>query len=622
MVTGIIFNSDYFGMIAPESIEEVKARSSILEVIGEHLELKRQGGRYVGLCPFHGERTPSFFVREEERTYRCFGCGASGNIFSFVMETRGVSFPEAVEDLAGRYGVKLKYAGKQEGVSHSRENETLLYRINTLAWEFFKGHLANAPQVVTDYIQKRSLNEAQINAYGMGYAPVGWRELTDHLRKYKVSEDLLIKSGLVRRNQRGDMFDLFRGRVLFPIFIDKNRIVGFGGRSVPGLMPDDDKSPKYINSPETEVYSKQRILFGLPQAMATIRSSGEVYLVEGYMDVVGLWGGNVKNVVATCGTAVTEHHVRRLGQVARRVIVLFDGDRAGRDAAAKCFELFLNSGIDTIAYFMPDGVDPDELAIKYGPACEEELRKLQRAPLFDCYLEKFRAELAASGPTGIGVIAEKVGAVIKRVENTVEKALLVNRAAGFLMLEVGLIRKMVEDAAAPKKIEPLALSQKVEISVVEANSEVLEFNKLGRFEGDLLLAVMVRREFASTVLHDAVVCEQLSPVALRFLSELDTVISADGEEAAKRSAVRELLGRFGESWLHAWRRAHLMAEDKRVDIRRMFEETVFSFKKKQLNQVLSELDRAILTESDNEMKFQLIQEKVDLNRRIKELRPA
>lgn len=609
-------------MIAPESIEEVKSRASILEIIGEHLELKRQGGRYVGLCPFHGERTPSFFVREEEKTYRCFGCGASGNIFSFVMETRGVSFPEAVEDLAGRYGVKLKIVGKQEGVSHNRENETLLYRINTLAWEFYKANLAKAPKVVSDYVAKRSLNQAQIEAYGMGYAPVGWRELTDHLRRHKVSDDLLIKSGLVRRNQRGELFDLFRGRVLFPIFIDKNRIVAFGGRSVPGLMPDDDKSPKYINSPETEVYSKQKVLFGLPQAMATIRSTGEVYLVEGYMDVVGLWGGNVKNVVATCGTAVTEHHVRRLGQIARRVIVLFDGDRAGRDAAAKCFELFLNSGIDTIAYFMPDGVDPDELAIKHGAACESELRKLQRAPLFDCYLEKFRAELAASGPTGVGVIAEKVGAVIKRVENTVEKALLLNRAAGFLMLDVGLVRRIVDEAAGTKKPEPITpLPHKVEVSVTESEN-CPDFTKLSRYESDLLLAVMVRRELAASVLHDAVVCEQLSPVAIRFLSELDAIISSDSEEAGKRALVRDLLGRFGESWIHAWRRAHVMAEDKRVDIRRMFEETIFSFRKRQLNQVLIELDRAILTEEDTELKLQLMKEKVDLNKRIKELRPA
>lgn len=606
-------------MIAPESIEEVKQRASIVELIGEQVELRRQGGRYVGLCPFHGEKSPSFFVRDEEKSYRCFGCGASGNIFSFVMETRGLSFPEAVEDLAGRYGIKLKYVGRQEGEQATRQDSSQLFKITSLAWNFFSAELAKGPQIVRRYLTKRSLSDAQLAAYGVGFAPANWHDLSDFLRKQNIPDELLIKSGLVRRNQRGELFDLFRGRVIFPIFLDKNRIVGFGGRTVPGLLPEDDKNPKYINSPESEIYSKQRVLFGLPQAMAAIRATGEVYLVEGYMDVVGLWGGNVKNVVATCGTAVTEHHVRRLAQIARRVIVLFDGDRAGRDAAAKCFELFLNSGVDTAAYFMPDGIDPDELAIKHGASCEDELKKLRRAPLFDCYMEKYRADIAASGPAGVGLIAEKVAAVVRRVENSVEKALLINRAAASLMLDPALFRRIVE-GATPAKVDHRSHAV-VEAAAAPQLNEQFDFNSLPRFEADLVLAVMVRRELAEMVLHNAALCPQLSPLTLRFLSELAAIIGSDAEELVKRAKVRSLLDSYGESWRKAWIKAHDMAQDKRVDIRKMFDETVVSFRKRQLNQMVVEIDQLVLQEQDQEVKADLLNERVRLTSRIKELRP-
>ena len=380
-------------MISQESIERVKSSANIVEVVSETVKLRRAGMYYTGLCPFHSERSPSFFVRESTNTYNCYGCQAYGNVISFVMATRAMSFPDAVEYLAGRFGIELKYENsKRQGPSIDREK---LFDVCRVAHLFFRKSLMQVKggrgefQKVGEYLKKRGLTADAINEFGVGYSPNQRGALIDALKAHNIPEEMMLLSGLVRRSDSGELYELFRGRLIFPIYVDQKRIAGFGGRLVPGVAEPsfEQNAPKYVNSPETPIYQKSKTIFGLPQAMRAIRESGEVFIVEGYMDVIGLAMRGVYNVVACCGTAMTESHVKRLTGVANRVHLLFDGDSAGRGAASKAFTVARNAEVDVAACFLPEGLDPDDFAQRHGAETGERLKALPKAELIDVYID-------------------------------------------------------------------------------------------------------------------------------------------------------------------------------------------------------------------------------------------
>ena len=348
-------------MITQQSIEKVRNTANIVEIVSETVALRRSGSNFLGLCPFHSERSPSFFVRESSNSYNCFGCGSSGNVISFVMATRAMSFPDAVEMLAGRFGVPLEYeSGKSAAPRIDREH---LFKICQTAHHFFRRSLLQVKTKqgefahVGNYLKKRLLTADVINTFGLGYCPSQRRSLLDVLVAAGFKEEDILLTGLVRRTARGDLYELFRGRLIFPIFMDAKRIAGFGGRMIPGVLESqgDRVVPKYINSPETPLYQKSKVFYGLPQALPSIRSERHAYIVEGYMDVIGLAMRGVSNVIACCGTAMTEQHIRRLGGICDKVTLLFDGDEAGRGAASKSFLVSRNAELDLSALFLPDG---------------------------------------------------------------------------------------------------------------------------------------------------------------------------------------------------------------------------------------------------------------------------
>ncbi|RIL02772.1 MAG: DNA primase, partial [Proteobacteria bacterium] len=356
------------GIVAQESIEEIKEKANLVDIIGEAVSLKRRGSSYVGLCPFHAEKTPSFHVREE-KFYHCFGCGESGNVISFVMRFRGLSFPEAIEELAGRCGVQLKFE-KSGRKNVPLADKQALFKVNALALAWFSAQLKSAPPQVKDYINSRSLTREALAAFAIGFAPKEWSALTTFLRARKVPDEMILRCGLARRSPKGDLFDVFRARIIFPIFSDSKRVAAFGGRIIPELLEKEalNQAPKYLNSPESPIYFKSKVLFGLPQALSAIQQEREVWIVEGYMDVIGMWQAGIRNAVATCGTALTSEHAKRLKLLVKKVILLFDGDDAGRGAAGKAYDAFLNSGIDVCAAFLPQGEDPDSFVGKEAGA--------------------------------------------------------------------------------------------------------------------------------------------------------------------------------------------------------------------------------------------------------------
>src|SRR4051812_30064299 len=341
--------------IADEDIERIRSAVSIVDVIGQHVQLKRTGRNWVGLCPFHAERTPSFNVREETGRYRCFGCDKSGDVFTFVQEHEHTDFVGAVEYLANRAGIQLTEA--DAGRSRERARRKRLVTAMGEAVEWYHERLLKSAdaRAARDYLRSRGLAGDVARQFKLGWAPDDWDALA---RESGIDADLLRDNGLAFRNKAQRMQDAFRARVLFPIFSENGDAVAIGGR----ILPGSSDSAKYKNSPETPIYTKSRTLYGLNWAKADIVNANQVIVCEGYTDVIGFHRAGVARAVATCGTAFTEDHVRLLKRYASRVVLAFDADAAGQGAAARFYEWEHKYQVAVSVARLPDGTDPGELA--------------------------------------------------------------------------------------------------------------------------------------------------------------------------------------------------------------------------------------------------------------------
>ncbi len=347
-------------MIPEQVIEEIKSRSELVGVVEQYVRLdKRSGSNYFGLCPFHAEDTPSFSVSPSKQIYYCFGCHKGGDVIHFIMDVEKCAYPQAIRLLAERSGVTIPESDDEEYRQRSELNKQLL-AINLEAARYFYLSLTSpAGSACRDYLQKRGLAVSTTRKFGLGYATEDWDGLCRHLRDKGYSEDLMQKSGLFKRGKTGQLYDLFRHRLMFPIMDVMGRVVAFGGRVL------DDSLPKYINSPETPVYTKGRHLFGLNLAKNSHQKS--LVMVEGYMDAIALYQAGVDNTVASLGTALTENQAQLLRKFTETVIIAYDADAAGQAAALRSLDILNSKGIKVTVLQVPDGKDPDEYIRKNGP---------------------------------------------------------------------------------------------------------------------------------------------------------------------------------------------------------------------------------------------------------------
>jgi len=353
--------------LSRESVDRVRQAADIVAVVGEVVSLRKAGKNYVGLCPFHSERTPSFYVAPDKGTFYCFGCKKGGSVFDFVMETQHITFAEAVELLAGRFGVSLPPASP-ETRRRAEEGETLRRALEA-AQAFYLAQVgADRPRA---FLEARGIPLAQAQELGLGYAPPGWRDLTETLQRQGFSERVLKAAGLVVEGEQGRLWDRFRDRITIPIRNFRGELVAFGGRAV------GDAQPKYLNSPETPLFSKSTVLFGGERAARAMAETGEAIVVEGYFDCLALHLAGFRHAVATLGTALSEHHARELARRASRVILCFDGDSAGLRAAVAALGVLLAAGLDVGVVVLPEGVDPDLFLRQQGA---EAFRKLLASP--------------------------------------------------------------------------------------------------------------------------------------------------------------------------------------------------------------------------------------------------
>lgn len=374
--------------IPRETVDEIRDRADLVEVVSRHVQLQRRGNSWVGLCPFHQEKSPSFHVVPHKAMYHCFGCQSSGDVFRFLMEIEGLSFVEAVRELGAATGVEIEERQLTAAERATLRQKATLYDVLEEAARFFEAQLWTGAEGegARAYLQRRGIDVELARGARIGWAPDAWTALTDHLQRKGFPPPLIEEAGLSKKRQRGDgSYDAFRARVVLPIRDDRQRVIAFGGRLLEG------DGPKYINSPETPLYAKSRVLYGLDQARRAVGRVDRIILVEGYFDVLSMQQAGFAETVATCGTSLTPEHVDRIRRLTRRVVVLLDADEAGARAAERTLPMLRSAGIQGLRLQLPDAKDPDELIQEQGAdAMKAALEAAE--PLFDWVVRRHDAE--------------------------------------------------------------------------------------------------------------------------------------------------------------------------------------------------------------------------------------
>jgi DNA primase len=352
------------GRIPDDTLQQVRDRVDLVDLVGRYVSLKKAGRSHKGLCPFHHEKTPSFIVTPERGTWHCFGCGEGGNAFAFLMKRENLTFPEAVRSLAAELGIEIPETGGEErGVLES------VLRANALAQEYYQRCLGGEEgSAARAYLAGRGFTAEDATRFGIGFAPDRWEGVVEVLRRAHLSGEVAERAGLARARSNGGHYDLLRGRVVFPIRDARGRVIAFGGRATAA-----GQDPKYLNTPESPVFRKREAFYGLPQALDPIRQSDRAIVVEGYFDQLALVRAGLGEALASCGTALTEEHAKSLVRRTRNVVLLFDGDEAGQRAMLRALEVLLPAGLRVRAAALPGGADPDDFLRREGP---EALRQL------------------------------------------------------------------------------------------------------------------------------------------------------------------------------------------------------------------------------------------------------
>lgn len=579
-------------------IEEIKSRADIVELAAEYLTLKKAGRNYLGLCPFHQEKTPSFTVNREKQIFYCFGCGEGGNVITFLMKITGKTFPEAIKDLADKTGVILPSPlTTKEGRQSNSLRESITDLNLRAAQQYARNLNSPAGKTAQDYLKARGITQETVKQFRLGFAPDTWRSLTDYLEENGLSLKMAEQAGLVIAGKEGSFYDRFRGRLIFPIENVSGEIVAFGGRIL------DKGEPKYLNSPESPVYIKGKNLYGLNKTREEIRKKGFALIVEGYFDLISLWNAGIGNVVASLGTALTREHLELLRRYTVEVVALFDPDEAGKKALDRSLELFLAMNMRARALILPGGLDPDDYVKKFG---REKLAELidNAQPLSDYYIEN----VLGSGKTfeDKREMVKTALVFINKIEDTIEKNLFIKRIAEKTGIDQGMLKNeshksdtSIKPKAANPKKHPVSSIDPVEINLIRI---MLEYpQKTDQVENDNIMDFFLQPQLKD--LGKKII----ETYKLLGFVDLGIIISAD-EEAPLREKI-----------------FHLMMEAMPADdamLEKIFSDNIRQIKKKwykdQHRQIKFKLAQA-QEKGNQELLNKLVQEKENLLIREREL---
>ncbi|MEG8947581.1 DNA primase [Rosettibacter firmus] len=422
--------------ISEQKIEEIRSAVDIVDIISGYVHLRKRGKNFVGLCPFHHEKTPSFTVSGEKQIYHCFGCGAGGNVFKFLMDFKNISFKEAVEEIAEYAGIKIQYE-KSELTGIQKELEEL-YEINVFAARYFVEILNKSPDAEEArlYLKKRNIKPQTQKIFGIGFAPFGWDNFLKAAKDNGIDLNKARALGLIDINEKGEYYDKFRGRIIFPIFSPNGRVIAFGGR----ILVEGENVAKYLNSPESQIYSKRKSLYGLFHSKEEIRKLDKAILVEGYLDLISLYQAGIKNVVASSGTSLTEEQVQLLSRFTKNVVLLFDADVAGQKASLRSIEILLKQDFDIKIMTLPKGEDPDSFINKFGKEKFEELISSAK-DIVEYQTSQYESEGKFNDPSTATMAIREIVKTLALVNDELKRSLLIKS----IVKKFGLRERVIED---------------------------------------------------------------------------------------------------------------------------------------------------------------------------------
>lgn len=420
-------------MISKKTIDEINFAAKIEEVVGDFVPLKRQGQGYVGICPFHDDRNPSMHVNPRLGIYKCFVCDAKGGAITFLMEHAKMTYPEALEYLAQKYSIVVEYDHTETPEEKELRNEKdSLYLVNEFAEKYFMDQLRNGEEgklMGLSYFKERGFFDATLDKFHLGYCPGGWDTFTKEALKKGYKEEFLLKLGLIKKSDSGKLYDAYRGRVIFPIHNTTGKTIGFGGR----VLKKDEKTAKYINSPENEIYHKSETLYDIYLAKKSIRQKDNVYLVEGYTDVISLFEAGIENVVASSGTSLTNEQVKILGAQTRNITVLYDGDRAGIKASLRGIDMLLEKNLNVKVCLLPEGEDPDSFAKKHRDSELSEYLE-QNSTDFLLFKANILSEEAGDDPRKCSEMVREIVSSIAKVRDRIAQSFYIKKCASMFNL--------------------------------------------------------------------------------------------------------------------------------------------------------------------------------------------
>ena len=523
--------------------ERVKQQADIVRVIGEYVRLKKTGANFTGLCPFHQEKTPSFAVHPVKQIYHCFGCGAGGDVFKFVMEMEKSTFPEAIRTVAEKCGIAIPKP-RERSPEERRENQqrAALVEMHRETAAFFERQLHESAEgkVAFAYLEERGLDREAVKRFGLGYAPSAGDALLRHL-KSKYPEKLLEASGLFSRDQSGRLYDRFRRRIMFPIANESGKVIAFGGRA----MGDD--MPKYMNSPETLIYSKSNVLYHVDRAKESLRQNDFAILVEGYKDAIAVARAGIANVVASCGTSLAEPQIKLLGRFTRRVVVNYDPDTAGQVATERSLTLLLEKEFDVRVLALPGRADPDKFLKEQGAEAYRKL--LSQAPPYLDYLIGRARQMDRTTAAGKLAALNYLMPYVQRLPNRLLRSEWATRIASELRVDEPVLRESLRRAAAERRSEVKPKAELLAPAIKPAERQLIRM--LVEAEG---FREKLARELAAEALHRGLETERLLELLITKVSERpDAATLAAALEERDRRLLFEVL--FEPSFEATWEAA-------------------------------------------------------------------
>lgn len=552
-------------MVPDNIIEEIKSRTNIVNVVSRFVDLKRTGSNFKGLCPFHSEKTPSFIVSEDKQIFHCFGCGTGGNVFTFLMRNDGKSFPDVITELAKDAGVLIPASQKKVGKGSVKDNRESILRVNKFALRFYhQTFFSDSGIEARRYLARRGISKEMIENYRIGYAPDSWDALQKALSNNGVPIQLMCEAGLlIQKKSSLHYYDRFRDRIIFPILDPRNQVVGFGGRAL-----SDKQDAKYLNSPETAVYQKSKILYGLNSVKQEIRHLDEVIIVEGYIDQISLFQAGIKNVVATLGTALTEEHLHLIEKYTNNLVLVYDGDNAGKNAAIRGAKITIKLGMGCRVVILPSGEDPDSYIRSHQERAFRGLVKSGRNALE--FLVEDMLKNSDRGAQARMRAIENLSPVLGEIKNVIARELYSKELAERLGISHNLIESIINSKGDKLENQPnkIFLHKQIDPRNNQNRSEWLILEQVLKHTD---LSQKLIDEDAINLIEDKRLKDILEWIVLNFKSK-------------KRWVESDLLTQVSDSKLHGRLSAIMIANPalEKEEALKVVEDCIYTLKQQQI----------------------------------------